>query len=149
MRHAAAKSKDEDPERSLSDIGIMEATRMADFVKQNQSVQVKVILHSGKLRAHQTADIVASRLNPKPRVMEANNLDPDADTAVWIERAMTMEENVMLVGHLPHLGNLTACLLYQDENRHSVDFVAAALVCLERGSDGTWQLDWIVTPQIV
>lgn len=149
MRHATAESKSDGPERALSDVGLIEAAKIADFVGRGNKVKVKVILQSGKLRARQTADIVASRLNPAPRVMEGNGLDPNADPEVWIDRAITMEENVLLVGHLPHLSRLTSCLLNQDESKETVDFPAATLVCLSRHEEGKFLLDWKVVPELL
>ncbi len=149
MRHATAEANGAGLERALSEIGLMEASKVADFVGQGNKVKVKVILHSGKLRAHQSADIIASRLNPTPRVMEGNGLDPNADPEVWIDRALAMEENVLLVGHLPHLSRLTSCLLNQDESKETVDFPPAALVCLSRHEEGKFLLDWKVTPEVL
>lgn len=149
MRHASADSKSETGKRPLSEAGLREATSVADFVGRHSNIKVKVVLHSGKLRAHQTADIMAAKIKPKPRVMEANNLGPNDNTTVWIDRALTMEEDVLVVGHLPHLGRLTACLLNQDESLETVDFPPATLVCLLRGEAGKWMLDWKVTPQVL
>jgi phosphohistidine phosphatase len=149
MRHAEAKGKQEDPQRPLSENGIREASKMSDFASRNRNVQVKVILHSGKLRAHQTADMMAAAIRPRPKVMDGNGLEPNADPEVWIDRALIMEEDVLLVGHLPHLGRLLACLLNRDENRETVTFSPAALVCLDRDDSGSWTLSWKVMPEIL
>jgi phosphohistidine phosphatase len=149
MRHATPEANSDGPERALSELGLTEATKVADFVGQGNKVKVKVSLHSGKLRARQTADIIASRLDPAPRVMEGNGLDPNADPEVWIDRAITMEESALLVGHLPHLSRLTSCLLNRDESKETVDFPAAALVCLSRHEEGKFLLDWKLIPELL
>ena len=81
--------------------------------------------------------------------MPGNNLEPKADPTVWMERALLMEEDVMLVGHLPHLGRLAACLVNRDENKEALTFATATLACLSRTTSSTWQVEWLVSPETV
>jgi phosphohistidine phosphatase len=92
---------------------------------------------------------MAAGIQPNPRVMDGNGLEPNADPTVWIDRALIMEEDVLLVGHLPHLSHLTACLLNRDENRETVKFSSGALICLVRDQSGNWTLAWKVMPEIL
>ncbi len=149
LRHAQANSPAVDPEKGLSPEGVAQAKKMSEIVPQLANLEVKVVLHSGKQRALQTAEIMAENMMPNPRIMQANNLEPEGDVQVWVERALTSEENVMLVGHLPHLGRLAACLLSRDESREVFDFTTATLACLVRDSDGDWCLDWLLRPKVL
>ncbi|MFH2056877.1 MAG: phosphohistidine phosphatase SixA [bacterium] len=149
LRHATANEADIDPERGLSAVGVAEANRMVAVLGQFTNLEVKVVLHSGKKRAQQTAEIISTGMLPTPKIMTANNLEPNGDVEVWVERALTMEENVMLVGHLPHLGRLAACLLTRDENKEVFGFRTATLACLERHSGGSWSLNWLLDPSIL
>ena len=79
--------------------------------------------------------------------MLANGLDPNDDVSVWVDRALLMEEDVMLVGHLPHLGNLASCLVHRDESKEVVQFSPATLLCLERDRDGTWSETMMLKPE--
>ena len=54
VQHAAAKPKEEDPDRPLSAQGRVDIDRMATFLAGND-VAVGSIRHSGKTRAAQTA----------------------------------------------------------------------------------------------
>jgi len=56
VRHGKAKSKEEDPERHLTERGAEEVRRVARFLAA-AGIQVSKILHSGKTRARQTAEI--------------------------------------------------------------------------------------------
>jgi len=149
LRHASANDANTDPERGLSEQGSAEATRMAEMLQQMTNLEVKVVLHSGKKRAQETAEIVAGAMLPTPKVMLGNNLEPNGDVQVWVERALVMEENVLLVGHLPHLGRLAACLLSQDENKEVFAFRTATMACLQRHSGGDWTLNWLLDPSVL
>jgi phosphohistidine phosphatase len=52
----------------------------------------------------------------------------------------------MLVGHLPFLSILASQLILGREEPDVVNFPAATLVCLDRGSSGLWAVSWMVTP---
>ena len=149
VRHADAKQKEEDPQRPLSDKGWADIQKVAVFVAGHTNVQVSRIMHSGKTRARQTAEVLAERLNPPEGVGQAEGLDPQADVRTWVERLSDIREDVMLVGHLPHLSKLTAQLVCQDENRTIVDFPASGIACLGKEESGTWSVRWMVIPEIL
>ena len=75
MQHGKPVSKEEDSERPLSDEGRNDVERMADFL-QRSGVRIEGILHSGKTRARQTAEIMVSRLNPGLEPQERPGLSP-------------------------------------------------------------------------
>ena len=59
VQHGASKSEAEDPERSLTDEGRQTVEKMADYLT-SAGASVDRIKHSGKLRARQTAGILAA-----------------------------------------------------------------------------------------
>jgi len=63
VQHGAAKTESEDPRRSLTSEGRRAVERMADFLS-TLHVSLDRIEHSEKLRARQTAEILAARLRP-------------------------------------------------------------------------------------
>lgn len=66
----------------------------------------------------------------------------------WIEKASKAEEDMMLVGHLPHLSRLVSLLIACDTERGVVDFKMGGVLCL-RKKNGTWSVEWFVTPDII
>ena len=58
VQHGEALSKDVDPERALSDAGRADAERLARFLAPRR-LTLSRVLQSGKLRAQQTAEILA------------------------------------------------------------------------------------------
>ncbi len=59
VQHGASKSEAEDPERSLTDEGMRTVEKMANYLA-GAGVSAEKIRHSDKLRARQTAGILAA-----------------------------------------------------------------------------------------
>jgi phosphohistidine phosphatase len=106
-------------------------------------------LQSGKLRAKQTAEVLAEHLHPAKGVAVADGLDPLADSTPWTTRLAEATESIVLVGHLPHLSKLAAQLLTGDTSREIVAFRNGGIVCLEKEENGNWAIQWAITPEIV
>jgi len=149
VQHGDAKPKEEDPERPLSAKGLADVGKVADFLRSGVGITVSSITHSGKLRARQTADLLAKRLNPPFGATQADGLDPLAKSTMWAARLKTVGEDVMLVGHLPHLSSLAARLLCGDEGKKIVSFTTGSVLCLERDAAGGWAIRWMVTPELI
>lgn len=149
VQHAEAKSKVEDPERPLSEQGQADIRKVAAYVAAWAPLQVSHIIHSGKTRAQQTAEVLAQALSPSEGVTVSADLPPLAEPTIWAGRLTDIQTDVMLVGHLPHLSKLAALLLCQNENKKIVDFQMGGIVCLGRDEAGDWSVRWMVTPQIV
>jgi phosphohistidine phosphatase len=141
VRHGEAKDKDEDPGRSLSNKGIDGVNKVARALSE-KNVTVASIFHSGKKRAKQTAQIIAEAISPAQGISEQEGLKPNDDPSIWSGKIEGIEENIMLVGHLPHLDVLTSQLL----GRGSVRFSAGQAICLERDPNGSWTLKWTIAP---
>jgi phosphohistidine phosphatase len=146
MQHGEAKAENEDPERPLTARGRDEVERVAD-VAGRLDLRIGEIRHSGKLRARQTADIMAARLCPEGSVVEAGGLSPRDDPGRVADELAHKTESVLLVGHLPHLGRLTARLLTGQDEPALLSFRMAALVALRRDPEG-WRLAWVLTPEM-
>ena len=140
VRHGEAKSEAEDPRRPLSDQGRKEVERVASTAGK-RSLGVSQILHSDKLRARETAEILARYLSPPGGVHEIKGLGPQDDPLVAKAELEAAQSSLMLVGHLPHLGRLVSMLVIEDPDKEVVDFPAAAIVCLSHGED-VWKVCW-------
>jgi phosphohistidine phosphatase len=149
IQHAQAKTKDEDPDRSISDEGRREAEMIASFAAQNNCMTSSLIVHSGKKRAEQTARIFGERLGLLNEIREFSGLAPMDDVTIWSKRLKESKEDIALVGHLPHLKNLASYLLTGNVSGIQIDFKNAGIVCLERNNENRWSLSWIVTPSLM
>ncbi len=147
VQHGLAKSKEEDPARPLTPAG-REAVERVARAAAAADVRPASILHSGKTRAQQTAEIFAANVNPAPGVYAVEGLDPGDEPNRIRERVEQADEPLMLVGHLPHLSRLAALLLADTPEPEIVAFRNAGVVCLER-QEGRFAVRWILTPELV
>lgn len=148
MQHGSALSKDEDPERPLTEGGAAEVSRVAAHLAARTPRTHLRIVHSGKTRARQTAELLAEPF-ADATVEQADGLAPMDDPSAWAGRLANDEEGYALVGHLPHLSRLAGLLLAGDADRDVVTFRNAGLVCLERGEGGSWSVRWILVPELI
>ena len=146
VQHVEARSEAEDPTRPLMETGRTEVRRVA-AAAQNLAVSPAEILHSGKLRAQQTAELFAEALHPSKGIESASGLSPNDPVQPWAERLNQQEEDLMLVGHLPHLDRLASLLLCGDEQAGIIRFRYGAVLCLER-EGAHWAVQWLLTPDM-
>ncbi len=149
VQHAESKRKEEDPSKPLSTKGWQAIRKVSRYAEKHLRIQVGQILQSGKLRAKQTAEVLAEHLHPAQGVAVVDGLDPLADPTKWTARLAEATESIMLVGHLPHLSKLAAHLLTGDKSREIVTFRNGGIVCLEKEENGNWTIRWAVTPEII
>jgi phosphohistidine phosphatase len=146
MHHGEAKPAETDPARGLTAKGVADVRNVAAHL-QKLNLDIKKIYHSGKTRAHETASILAAQLSPVRGMVEAAGLDPQDDPEIWHERLKALDEETVLVGHLPHLRKLASLLLCGDSERTVVHLKMGGIVCLRRLEDG-WSLEWAVSPEL-
>ena len=113
---------------------------------------MKEIRHSTKLRARQTAEIIASASGPSTTFKEAEGLEPLADVTEITDELRSREVDLMLVGHLPHLERLAANLVTGRPDADGFDFAASGVLCLQRQESGdgpTWRVEWMLHPELI
>lgn len=149
VQHALAMPETEDLQRPLSKRGRNETIRIAGFLSMQANLPVSRILHSGKLRAQQTAEILAEGIEPEGGVSAADGLKPMDDPAIWIDRLTAQERDIMLVGHLPHLSRLVSRLVCKDETGTVVTFRNSGIVALQLDDNNAWSVSWVITPRLL
>jgi phosphohistidine phosphatase len=148
VQHGKAKSTDEDPNRGLSDEGRAEVTRMAEFFCDLR-IPISLIEHSGKLRAEETAHIFASCIRTASGPVHIDGLNPSDDPSAMANFLNFYTDDILIVGHLPHLERLTSLLLTGSPDRRPVQFRNGGIVCLEKEHSGVWSLVWAIVPELL
>jgi phosphohistidine phosphatase len=143
VQHGQAKTEDEDPERPLTDQGVEDVARVANHAVAQLGVRPTRVFHSGKTRARQTAEAWGELLDAD--VEQDDALAPNDDPTNWLERLRSEPDDLMLVGHLPHLARLAGLLLIGAADRSVVKFCPGGLVGLERTNTG-WMVSVVVPP---
>jgi phosphohistidine phosphatase len=147
VQHGKSLSKDVDPEQGLSEEGKAEVARIASVAKDYQ-VKVGHILHSGKKRARQTAEIFAASLDLAGKIEELSGLKPLDDVAD-IAATLDTRDNTMLVGHLPFMERLTGHLITGAADKRVFKFQNGGIVCLDADLEkNTWYIKWTLMPHI-
>jgi phosphohistidine phosphatase len=147
VQHGDSKSKEEDPERPLSEKGVAEVSKVASFLGR-MKIPLENISHSGKARAAQTAKILMEHVDTKIRPLESDGLAPMDDPDIWAARLEGIEADTMLVGHLPHLGRLASVLLCGDPEAGVAAFRMGGVLCLGK-QEGGWAVQWMVVPDMI
>jgi phosphohistidine phosphatase len=141
VRHATPVSEEVDPERPLSDIGLLEARKSAEAMSHARPM---MIYHSGKARARQTAEVFSESTGAP--LEQADGLKPNDDPAIWAERLKAAAApEIMLVGHLPFMARLVGLLVNGDPDVLIMDFGSATVATLELTNDA-WELKGTFTP---
>jgi phosphohistidine phosphatase len=129
VRHGAAHTKEDDPERHLNKDGL-DQCHLSGKALRRLDIKFDLVISSPKVRARQTAEIIADEVGyPKDKIEITETLEPTAspkDTISYLNN-FTEKNNIMLAGHLPLLGNLASALL--SENTQISLYFEAGAVC--------------------
>jgi len=133
IQHAESLSEKEDPERPLSEEGKATMEKIGSLAVR-LGINPDMIYHSGKLRAKQTAEILAQHLRLSDKVRQRPGLAPldqVLPTADWLQKeAASGTRSLAIVGHLPFLDKLASLLVAGNENVGVVGFQHGAIVKL-------------------
>jgi phosphohistidine phosphatase len=108
VRHGDAVPEEKDPARPLSEKGRAEVEATARGLR-DQGAKADEIWHSGKLRAKQTAEIIAGVLNVS-HVIEKEGLKPDDPATPIADLIRQTNKNILIAGHLPFIPKLAVVL---------------------------------------
>ena len=148
VQHGEACAKDVAPDRPLTDQGREDIDRLAEFLGQ-AGIEVQRVMHSGKLRAAQTADLLAKAVAPLVELEANGRINPNDDPGAidWVKE--TGGTDALVVGHLPFMARLVSLLAVEDPDRLITAYRPGSIVCLECDSDGRWQIDWMIRPDLL
>lgn len=148
VQHGEAKSKDQDPDRPLTDEGIRNAKKIASFLAP-LNLSINTAWHSGKLRTDQTAAILACSIAASQNVVRRDGLGPSDPIGPIKDELIRMQEDLMIVGHLPFLALLASALLGTEKPLSPIAFRNAGVLCLERNDNGRWSICWMIVPELL
>ena len=145
VQHGQALSKEEHPDRPLSEAGHHDVHRLAAFLKM-AGIKVNRTLHSGKTRAQQTAEILAASTMPQGQVASIEGISPNDPTDRLMDQIKDWDDDTLVVGHLPYMARLVSQLVTQQQNHGVTGFEPGTLVCLERTASGGWEIILMLRP---
>ena len=147
VQHGRCLSKKEDPQKGLSAEGVSDVNRIAQ-VAAGYGVKVNRIVHSGKKRAFQTAEILAEILQPEQGIAASDGIGPLDDVADFAS-TLDLASNCLVVGHLPHLEKLAAYLVTGQEKDPIFQLQNGGILCLGYYADTEKVvIKWALMPQV-
>jgi len=147
VQHGDAVPDQLDPERPLSATGRQDVEAVAGLLA-SKGTRAERVAHSGKLRAQQTAELLAAALAPGLVSETMTGLSPNDPVEPVARSIADWTSDAMLVGHLPFMGRLVARLVAGDQRKPIAAFVPGTVVCLERAEAGHWSIAWMVRPEL-
>ena len=151
VRHAIAEAvSSSDSERSLTEDGFTQAKMVASALKKT-NMKLDLILSSPYLRAFQTAEEFSrafqSKLEKLPQLAPGVNLDSLFKN---LEGYETLND-IMLVGHEPDMGDITARLIHGDR-MFRMPYKKCQVSCVsdcELPPVMPGILSWVITPSLI
>ena len=146
LQHGEAEPEHVDARRPLSEQGVRDI-RLVAMHLQNVNVQLGHIFHSGKLRAEQTARLIAETIPPGFEPVRSDGLKPNDDPAEIVSDIESMHANILIVSHMPFVSRLCSLLLTCAVDSAFAS-VPGTLFCLEH-ADGQWRLAYMLRPDFL
>ena len=148
IQHGRAASRDVDSRRPLTEEGRRDVEKIAAFVEP-LGLSVDYLWHSRKMRAIQTADILAGVVTVREEKTACDGLAPNDDVSAVRDEIISGGRDVMIVGHMPFVSKLASLLLAGSESADVVVFRQAGIVCLSYPESSHWQVEWIIVPDLL
>ena len=148
VRHGEALDAPDDTQRPLSEKGRADVTKMARHLKAC-GIKPGHIMHSPRLRAIQTAQILTSTLCVDDMTQCDNGLDGLDPVDTMIDMIHHWHDDTMLVGHLPFMSRLVSSLVMDNPDHAMVNFAPASIVCLDQTEPHRWIVNWLLRPAMV
>lgn len=145
VRHGDAVSEHVDFTRPLSQKGVEEVAKSAQYLK-DQDVQLALVLQSQKLRAKQTARIIHEALQTPCPIKTEKHLNPNDPLDQILVLIKDLKDDTLIVGHLPFLDRLLSELVGQSRQGGSFSFRTGSAVALERIEGQKYKMIFTVNP---
>jgi phosphohistidine phosphatase len=146
VQHGDSLPKDVDPDRPLSDRGRTDIQRLTEWLSSH-NVQIAQILHSGKTRAKETAEILRPLLMSPSQLYERKGLAPNDSPDAFLHQLRDPEKDTLVAGHMPFVARTVSQALTGAPDRQLVEFVPGSVVGIERSDGASWRLFMFARPE--
>lgn len=147
VRHGEAVIENVKHGQPLTEKGKMDVLKTARILKAD-GIKIDTIWHSPKIRAVETAAILAKVLFPAEGMVQKESLSPNSQPEIILNEIKVMDKNIMIVSHIPFLQRLSSLFLFNTDINDVIKFAAAGVVCLENSGHDKWQIAFEITPDL-
>lgn len=145
VQHGDARTRDQDPERQLSDQGKADIARLAAWLR-TQEIEVTRIFHSGKTRARQTAELLGSVLETGGEICAVEGLGPNDRPDTFLKRLQNIDDDILIASHLPFVARVLSQAVTGSPDQQPAAFRPGSIAVVERVENGTWVLNCFASP---
>ena len=146
VQHGDSLPKDVDPDRPLSNRGRADIQRLTEWLSSH-NVQIAQILHSGKTRAKETAEILRPLLKSASQIHEGQGLAPNDSPEAFLHQLIDSKKDTLVAGHMPFVARAVSQALTGEPDRQLVEFVPGSVAGIERSDDASWRLFLFARPE--
>jgi phosphohistidine phosphatase SixA len=117
---------------------------------KSAGVHVHSVLHSGKLRSAESAEIIAPAVLLAGEAKSLAGINPTDPVQAFSKQIAHWSHDTLIVGHMPFLQSCVSFLFTGDETKVNMEFqpgAAAAMHCDISGSK--WSLLWFLRPELL
>ena len=147
VQHGKALAKDVDPDRPLSNAGHAEVKQLAELLSGH--IKVSRVVHSGKTRAQQTAEIFLAGIADGLSLEVISGIGPNDSVKDFAYQVKNRDEDLLVVGHLPFMAKLVSLLVTGSADSDIVSYSPGSIVFLESLDDGDFQMQWMIRPELL
>lgn len=150
VQHGEAVPDSENPERPLTTRGREDIRSLAAFLAEAKINPARIV-HSGKLRAADSASLLAVAIGNNVAIETCEKGLLPGDSPVPLAEAVgEWQDDTLVVGHQPFMSRLVSRLLLGREQPAIVEFTPGTIACLARRPvTGAWYLSWVLTPELL
>lgn len=147
VRHGQALDGLVDDNRVLTEIGIRQIEYISKILVQKK-LNIKTIYHSEKKRALQTAKILQGQFAPQASTVVLKELLPNSRPVEFVNYAMGLSNDSLVVGHLPHIYELCFELLSMNNTTKlgNFKFNPGTTIILKTDDSVFWEFDELIEP---
>jgi len=153
LRHASAGQYDpagNDDKRPIDKTGEQQSHDVGRALSALE-LKLDVVISSPLTRAMQTAEIAASELGHKGKIVIDEALRPEANYEQFEELLARhgKEKAIMVVGHNPSMTDFLNQMLAGSDSAEFIDFKKGAVAKVEKDGSEAAVLKWYMTPKLV
>ena len=148
VQHGDSLPKDVNADRPLSDQGRADIQRLTEWLSSHD-VQIAQILHSGKTRAKETAEILRPWLKSHKQIYKGQGLAPNDSPEAFLHQLRDAEKDTLVVGHMPFVARTVSQALTGAPDRQLVEFVPGSVAGIERSEGASWRLFIFAHPEFL
>ena len=148
VQHGDAVPKDVDPERPLSGRGRADIQRLTEWLLSH-NVQIVQILHSGKHRAKETAEILRPLLQSGSQIHASEGLAPNDSPEAFLHQLRDLKKDTLIASHMPFVARTVSQALTGAPDRQLVAFAPGSVAGIESSDGASWRLFMFVRPELL